>query len=239
MIRNEAAYEAGKLRNIRLNARKTRQAAWQASNPDHAELTEWLFAVGEFDYQHVTKDPALQAEYDAAAARVIEQFGDHCSDLYALDEAYGVRVRTHPLVAGIFTGNFGEFLLKLRDDLTEYGGLSDAQSKVVRDALARARARLAENAAKTAERKAQDAATSGFIGVEGKRIELSFTVNKILTFEGQYGTTYIHLCKDAAGNVIVYKGSKSLGEGAWSGKATIKAHEVRDGVSQTIIARPA
>jgi hypothetical protein len=61
----------------------------------------------------------------------------------------------------------------------------------------------------------------------------------VFSFEGQYGFTYINICKDAAGNVIVYKGSNNFEEGeTLTVKATVKAHDERDGIAQTLIARP-
>ena len=61
----------------------------------------------------------------------------------------------------------------------------------------------------------------------------------INAFESQFGYTYINICKDADGNVVVYKGSNRFEEGETVRvKATVKSHEERDGVAQTLIARP-
>ena len=63
----------------------------------------------------------------------------------------------------------------------------------------------------------------------------------------QPSTTWVFVTEDSDGNVVVYKGSGHLynadGQGATKGdkvavKATIKEHGERDGVKQTIIARP-
>ena len=68
------------------------------------------------------------------------------------------------------------------------------------------------------------------------------TLAHVHAFEGTFGPVYIHILNDAEGNVIVYKGNKRLtgekGE-VVTFKATIKAHDARDGVAQTILARPA
>ncbi|MEL0003967.1 MAG: hypothetical protein VW620_13215, partial [Rhodospirillales bacterium] len=57
-----------------------------------------------------------------------------------------------------------------------------------------------------------------------------------------YGTVNINICR-CGSDVVIYKGSNRLdvfGDGHnVTVKATIKAHEVRDGINQTIISRPA
>ncbi len=52
--------------------------------------------------------------------------------------------------------------------------------------------------------------------------------------------TYYNIMKDAAGNVIVGKGTKRYGEkgDTIKVKATVVKHDVRDGVKQTVINRP-
>ena len=52
--------------------------------------------------------------------------------------------------------------------------------------------------------------------------------------------TDTHTTVDADGNVVVYKGSTTVGEKGETVtlKATIKDHGEREGVNQTIIARP-
>ena len=89
------------------------------------------------------------------------------------------------------------------------------------------------------ERAERDAA-SEWIGEVGKRIELTLNVNHVVTLCGQWGTTFINLCRDDDGNAVVYKGSNDLKFYAdkVTVKATIKAHDTRDGVKQTIISRP-
>lgn len=51
---------------------------------------------------------------------------------------------------------------------------------------------------------------------------------------------YVHICRDEAGNTVVYKGKSIAAKGdTIVVKATIKAHGERDGEKQTVIARPA
>jgi hypothetical protein len=130
-------------------------------------------------------------------------------------------------------------LLEMRDALDEWGGLTDKQTDLVRRALARAEERLARAAQRREERLEADRAGSAHVGAVGERREFSVLCEKSFSFEGHYGVTYINICRDEAGNVIVYKGSHGLDKG-WRFviKATVKAHNEREGVKQTIIARP-
>ncbi len=144
--------------------------------------------------------------------------------------------KAHPLaISG--TSEFVDLLRKLRDDLRDCGNLSDKQTQIVRDALARQEQFAVERRAKFA---AQDAG-SQHIGTAGKREVFTLTIQWVKYFEGAFGATYIHGLKDAAGNVVIYKGSKCLGEkgATLTVKATVKEHGERDGVKQTIISRPA
>jgi hypothetical protein len=139
----------------------------------------------------------------------------------------------------MFAGNFGEVLLEMREAIMEWGGLTDKQTDLVRRALARAEERVAKANQRREERIATERATSQHVGTVGERRDFTLTVNRVFSFEGQYGFTYINICKDAAGNVIVYKGSNNFEEGeTLTVKATVKAHDERDGIAQTLIARP-
>jgi hypothetical protein len=151
----------------------------------------------------------------------------------------GELVKSNPLRDGIFAGDFGKVLLEMREAIDEWGGLTDKQTDLVRRALARAEERVAKAAQRREERIAAERATSQHVGTVGERRDFTLTVNKVFSFEGQFGFTFINICKDAAGNVIVYKGSNGYDEGeTLTVKATVKAHDERDGVAQTIIARP-
>ena len=88
---------------------------------------------------------------------------------------------------------------------------------------------------------AEAAANCTHIGAVGKRAVFTLTLKKRLSFDGQYGTTYVHLMEDAAGNHVVHKGSCiSIEEGEeFTVKATVKEHGERDGIKQTILSRPA
>ena len=117
-----------------------------------------------------------------------------------------------------------------------YGKLTEKQSAAVLKGIDARQVKLEQWAQQRAERDA----ASEWIGYIGKRIELTLTVNHVVTLCGNYGVTFINLCRDDDGNAVVYKGSNDLkfhGDKV-TVKATIKAHETRDGVKQTIISRP-
>lgn len=101
---------------------------------------------------------------------------------------------------------------------------------------------MREEDAKKAEYAKRDAG-SLHVGIVGERREFTLTVQTIMVMESEYfPTSYLHICKDTDGNVLIYKGSKQLAteRGAViSFKATIKAHDERMGVKQTKLARPA
>lgn len=123
--------------------------------------------------------------------------------------------------------------------LKTFGGLTEKQGLAVRNILA-----------KNAERKAQyraEALTKVHVGTVGERRDFDLTVRFVTYFETQWGTTWVFVMEDAEGNVVVYKGSSWLyneqKNQADKGdkitlKATVKEHGERDGVKQTIIARP-
>ena len=120
----------------------------------------------------------------------------------------------------------------------KYGTLSDAQVAAVQKTIERQLAK-----------KAQDAA-SGWVGTVGERITVDATVVFVTSYEGVFGTTHVHGLRDAAGNMLIHKGAKllvnvidSYPQQVTKGElvrfsATVKEHGTRDGVKQTILARP-
>ena len=238
-IENEAAYERAIARRIRENRRKTMQKLW-AQVPDRAVIDSFLLGSdGPYGDTRQTKNPGLQAAYEAEIARLGEVDGDmhYWHERDCIDEAFDVRYLTHPIRQGMFAGKFGEFLKNLQDELMEFGGLSEKQADAVRKAIAARQKRLDERAAKAAERRASQEG-SRHIGAIGERRVFDLTVGKVIEIEGQYGTSYLHLCTDADGNVVIYKGTNRFDPGPLRVKATVKAHEDREGIRQTRIARP-
>jgi hypothetical protein len=230
-INNVVAYEAAKQASIHANANKTRSAKWHASNPDANRITDFLRAVGEFASvcKHCKTD--WNTHMIRAGEYCFEPPTDKCRDAL------------HPVV--FFSGDLRE---KLRVALDEWGSLTEKQTTLVRSMIARGEEKSANLEQRRAEKLAADAATS-HVGTVGERREFTLTIERVLSFDTHFGRTYINLCRDENNNVIVYKGSNDLTP--WDDdcnrlpashvvrvKATVKAHEVREGVPQTLIARP-
>lgn len=182
------------------------------------ELHDWLYQLGEFEGT---------------------SFED-ADDIIHYNE--------HPLCLRMYEGSFGEFLFKMRESLEAWGGLTEKQTKVVSDALSRARGWADDRKQKAAERAVVEA-NSEYIGNVGDRQFFDLIVDKIINYESMFGGCFIHLCHEGE-NVVVYRGSKEFGEwtedGQWESaegktitvKATIKEHSVHEGVKQTVINRP-
>ena len=88
-------------------------------------------------------------------------------------------------------------------------------------------------------KRAQNAA-SAFVGAVGDKIVLTITIERLIPLESQFGTTYINLCRDQQGNVIVYKGNSNIGDvgETVNVRATVKEHVLYNAASQTVIQRP-
>lgn len=138
------------------------------------------------------------------------------------------------IAASLTERNYG-FLTKMVESFNQYGSLTEKQEAAVRKVLAdreqRAMQRVAENAAL--------AAVSNHVGVVGERSEFVLSIDRAFGFEGKFGYTYGHVMHDKDGNVFAYFGNQ-LGDAgqAVRGKATIKRHDQRDGVKQTVLSRP-
>lgn len=95
--------------------------------------------------------------------------------------------------------------------------------------------------------KAEMAASSDYVGEIGKRMDFRIREAKILTsWDNGYGMTYLYRMLTEEGNVLIWKGSKHLGQKiddnwipftAGCIKGTVKEHAERDGVRQTLITR--
>lgn len=84
-------------------------------------------------------------------------------------------------------------------------------------------------------------ATSAFIGAVGGKIEVAVTVERVITLPDYgFGINFINLLRSSNGSLLVYKGRSNLGDVGETNtiRATVKAHEWRDGVQQTVIQRP-
>jgi hypothetical protein len=139
---------------------------------------------------------------------------------------------THPLVKA----SLGEFFGKMFESLRDWGRLTAGQEKAVIGMIERAKQRVADR--EVAKQAKRDSARH--VGTVGERRDFALSIKFVTSFETQFGTTFVHVMEDADANVVVYKGSKLLGEKGTDIelKATIKEHGMRDGVAQTIITRP-
>jgi hypothetical protein len=136
-------------------------------------------------------------------------------------------------VIGVLAYDKGGFWASMKEAYDNWGGLTAGQEAAVRRSLD-------QDAARKAERKAADA-NSVHVGTVGERRDWTLTLQGTFEYDTDFGTTFGHIYKDADGNVVIYKGSKSLdGErgDTVTLKATVKAHTDRDGVAQTLLSRP-
>lgn len=126
------------------------------------------------------------------------------------------------------------FLSNLYENYLDYGALTENQCECVRKAIAK------QNEWQTAA--AEKAATTEYFGEIGKRQDFVLTVTFHTGFESEYGFVNVIGFINENGNVFIYKGSsrpKIIQKGdSVSFKATIKEHKEREGVKQTILARP-
>lgn len=81
--------------------------------------------------------------------------------------------------------------------------------------------------------------TSNHFGTVGQRAVFTLTVLKMVNLDGRFPST-LHIFQDVQGNQAVWFASKKSGfniGGTVTVKATIKEHNVRNGVKQTILTR--
>lgn len=231
-IQNEAAYERAIQARIKANRRTGAYKRWLAANEDGERLNQWLNGTGEFAPKN-DRDERCVEVLDSTNTHV--EFVEHCFVVDGRD--YRCKCRWVYSPVGKLANT--PFLIKLRDQLEEWGSLSEKQTQAVRDSLSRAEGKVVQWAAEREQQVEADRASSQHIGTVGERREFDLKVERTFSFEGQFGETFINICRDADQNVIVYKGSKPFERGAdIRVKATIKAHDERDGVAQTLIARP-
>lgn len=98
--------------------------------------------------------------------------------------------------------------------------------------------RYLERKAKEADRKEKEA-VSEYVGAVKDRLTVKTATAALLTsWDTDYGTTYLYKFTDTAGNVFVWKASRPVKiEDGMTVTGTVKAHNERDGVKQTILTR--
>lgn len=86
-------------------------------------------------------------------------------------------------------------------------------------------------------------ADSKHLGAVGDKLILNVQCLKVITVgqDSQFGPSYLHRLVDSAGNLVIWFSSNSynnLKPGVqYTVKATVKKHDVRDGVNQTVVTR--
>jgi hypothetical protein len=228
-VENESAYIAGAQAAIKRNASRGRSKKWLAIEGNQ-RLHDWLFQIGEF--RETVKCNARSYE-----DHMFTEYGDEAQPYYHYCD--DCRTMAHPLTYGMFSGNFGKVLLDMQKSLEEWGGLTEKQTEMVANALTRAEKWESERQAKFAAKHQEDLDHSAYVGVIGERRDWILTVERTTSYDNDFGTTYINVCKDEEGHTVVYKGSHEWKKGeTLKVKATIKEHSEYNGVKQTLINRP-
>lgn len=80
---------------------------------------------------------------------------------------------------------------------------------------------------------------SEYVGVIGKRTTFrDLKLLRVLSFDGAWGTRFLHRFQDPEGNVLIWWTTKALeADRVYFGKATVKDHEEYKGVKQTTLTR--
>jgi hypothetical protein len=140
---------------------------------------------------------------------------------------------------GYFLGYTDNFIGSLASAYDSFGKLSPAQCEAVRKIVAK----QAERRLEWDNQQAALNAARQHIGAIGEKITITVTLKKCIAIDTMYGTSFINILEDASRNVIIYKGNSQALYGVNEGDivtlaAVVKDHGVRDGVKQTVIARP-
>jgi len=222
-VTNPSAYIAAAHARIKINARKGRSTKWFADHDDAQQITDWLNATGEF-----------AGHWEVDGTVVSDEQRDENEELW--NNSTWIH---HPASVGRFSGDFGDFIMGLHNQLFEFGSLSDKQTQIVREALAR-KLKWVADAEKNHAAALEADRNSTFVGELKERRDWVLVIKKVISFESQWGYVYINIMKDQDGNVIIGKGSKQYGtEGTTVKlKATIVKHDTREGIKQTFVNRP-
>lgn len=229
-IENPQRYEAAIEARIKANRAKGNRLKWYAAYDDAKKLEHWLMGEGEFAPKLVLGPKCCQyADGD------VEHYEDPKDSFYG--QHCGCKMVKHPLA---FYAQGGGFMSAMRKQIDEWGGLSEKQHVAVQKIYAAAEEKLAGRAVAIAEANEADKAAK-FVGEVGERKIFELVMERHFEFASQFGAVFINIMRDADQNIFVYKGGKLLAQRgeAVKIKASIKAQEIREGIKQNIIARPA
>lgn len=81
--------------------------------------------------------------------------------------------------------------------------------------------------------------TSAHVGAVGSKLDVAVTVERVSSFDTEYGTLFVNSMRTAEGAVLVWRTGKSVGSvGARiTIRGTIKAHSEYKGTAQTELTR--
>lgn len=193
---------------------KHNRAAWINQFPEASTISDWLYREGEFaghwETLHGQPIDDSQIGLDGIPNDPNAIWFDHPATVGMMDV---------PVIKSLFDG------------LEQYGALTEKQTLLARRLLANARNKATP---------VGNTPSSQWVGKIKERRKWELTVDKILSYEGNYGISYISMMHDKDGNTIVGKGTKRFGtEGnTITVVATVIDHTTRNGVKQTIINRP-
>jgi hypothetical protein len=130
------------------------------------------------------------------------------------------------------------FMGSLAQAYAKYGRLTEGQANAIRKGIAK----RAEQRAEWIAKRAAEGANKDWVGeAVGEKITITVTTKKVIEGFGTYGAWRISILHDVAGNILVYRGmSAAIPEegGTATIKATVKERATREGIKQTVIARP-
>lgn len=124
--------------------------------------------------------------------------------------------------------------------LDRFGSWTEAQERTVKQAIVQRGIRDAEYKNRTLHANAIFA-NSKHVGAIGERRVFALKLHIVRHYTGRFGDGWVNVCMDDQCNMIVCIGGQKLGSEPgeiFTLKGTVKAHEDRDGLKQTLINRP-
>jgi len=187
-IDNQSAYEAGKQRRIRQNARIGRERRWY-SVEGNKELADFLYEANDYApigcmVRYEDGFTKLYSIADVNAGLIEERYKDS-REVYSYD--YGMTMIHHPVVKAAR----GDFYIKMFHALEEFGALTEGQTKAVAQMLARSKAKVAEWQTAEQERLAtaldcpegRVEITGKVVSLKGKESRFGFTMKMVVESE--------------------------------------------------------
>lgn len=179
------------------------------------------------DHARARRQAGAKARREARQAQVAAERAQKAAERIEATQAW--RDANSAVVARLtaYEGT-NDFLRSMTQNLAHWGNLTNRQLEAVESCFA------------VIDRLEAARANSQHIGAVGDKITLTITVERIIVLESQFGTNYITIARDEAGNAVTYKGRTDIGNkgDTTTVKASVKEHTVYNGVKQTVIQRP-